>query len=269
MTTMHLPRRGEASAPGSDAVDGGAPDSGTRTLALVAGAFFLLTFIHVAILPLYNGVLNDRAFVLGSGSANAVRLGALVEIVTIIANVATGVILFQVLRRQQPAVALGYVAVRIFESTTIAIGTMCLLAVLTLREAGGAAGDAGNLTAVAAALVAVRDWTFVFGPGLCAGFGNGLLLGYLMLRSGLVPRRMALLGVIGGPLSLVGLVFVLFGVWEQDAPPQFLFTSLEIAWELSLSFYLLVKGFRASSPLIGGSAAGAPARTQLAMEGAA
>lgn len=100
-------------------------------------------------------------------------------------------------------------------------------------------------------LVAIRDWTFFFGPGICSGLGNGLLLGYLMFRSGLVPRNMALLGVIGGPLSLVGLAFVLFGQWEQDAPTQFLFTLGEIAWELSLSIYLIVRGFRPSPITVG------------------
>ncbi|HWC30697.1 MAG TPA: DUF4386 domain-containing protein, partial [Dehalococcoidia bacterium] len=160
-------------------------------------------------------------------------------------NAATGVILYQVLRRQQLAIALGYVAVRIFEAAIIAVGTCCLLAIVTLREEGVAGADEASLTAVGSALVAVRDWTFVFGPGLCSGLGNGLLLGYLMFRSGLVPRNMALLGVIGGPLSLIGVTFVIFGQWEQDAPQQFLFTIAEIAWELSLSVYLIVWGFRA------------------------
>jgi len=220
----------------------------TRAISLIGGLFFLLTFIHVAILFLYDGVLNDTNFVLGAGDDTPVRIGALIELVTIVANVATGVVLFQVLRRQQLGLALGYVGVRIFESTIIAVGTVCLLATLTLRDnyAGAAAGDAANLTAIGSALVAVRDWTFFFGPGVCSGIGNGLILGYLMFRSGLVPRKMALLGVIGGPLSLVGLVFVLFGVWEQAALPQFAFTLVEIAWELSLSFYLIFKGFRPS-----------------------
>jgi hypothetical protein len=220
----------------------------TRKVSLIAGIFFALTFIHVLILPLYDGVLNDANFVLGAGDVNAVRLGALVEAITIVANVATGVILFQVLRRQQLAIALGYVAVRIFESTIIAVGTVCLLAVVTLREdiAGASGADPATLSAIAGSLVAVRDWTFFFGPGFCAGLGNGLLLGLLMYRSGLVPRNMALLGVIGGPLSLVGLTFVLFGQWEQDGEAQFFFTLLEIAWEFSLSIYLIVKGFRPS-----------------------
>jgi hypothetical protein len=217
----------------------------TRKLSLVAGIFFLLTFVHAAILPLYDGILNDANFILGSGDVNPVRLGVAVEIITVVANAATGVILFQVLRRQQAAIALGYVAVRIFESTIIIAGTVCLLAIVTLREgvAGAVGIDPTTLTAIGAALVAIRDWTFFFGPGFCSGLGNGLLLGYLMYRSGLLPRRLALLGLVGGPLSLVGLGFVVFGQWDQDDPQQFLFTALEIAWELSLSVLLIVKGF--------------------------
>lgn len=226
----------------------------SRRMALLAGVFFLLTFVHVAILPLYNEVLHNRDFILGNGDVAPVRWGAIVDLAVAVCNVASGVILFQVLRRQQLGVALGYVAVRIFESTMIVVGTLCLLAILTLRSgvAGTAGADAASLTAIGGALVAVRDWTFFFGPGFCAGLGSGLLLGYLMLRSGLVPRGMALLGVIGGPISLVGLAFVLFGQWRQDAPQQFLFTIGEIAWELSLSVYLIVKGFR-PSPILDGA----------------
>ncbi|MGD9892888.1 MAG: DUF4386 domain-containing protein [Dehalococcoidia bacterium] len=236
------------SNPAATATSPGAQAAATRKIALIAGIFFLLTFVHVAILPLYGDVLTNPDFILGAGDATPVRLGAFIEVITAIANVATGVILFQVLRRQQLAIALGYVAVRVFESTIILVGTVSLLSIVTLREgfAGGAGAEAADLSAIGSSLVAIRDWTFFFGPGICAGFGNGLLLGYLMYRSGLVPRKLALLGLIGGPLSLVGLSFVLFGQWEQDAPIQFLFTFGEIAWELSLSIYLIVKGFRPS-----------------------
>jgi hypothetical protein len=228
-----------------------------RRISLIGGLFFLLTFIHVGILFLYNDVLNNANFILGEGSVAPVQLGAMIEIITIIANVATGVVLFQVLRRQQLGASLGYVAVRIFESCVIAVGTICLLATVTLREsfAGATGTEAANLSMIGSSLVAVRDWTFVFGPGLCSGLGNGLLLGYLMFRSGLVPRKMALLGLIGGPVSLIGVTFVVFGAWEQDAPQQFLFTAGEIAWELSLSFYLIFKGFRRT-----------PITTQMASE---
>jgi hypothetical protein len=217
--------------------------SRSRKLALVAGIFYILTFVHVAILPLYDDILNDPDFILGAGDEAPVRLGAIFDLLTAFFGIATGVILYQILRRQQMAIALGYVAVRTFEGVMIVVGSLCLLAIVTLREEGTTA-DAATLSAIGSALVAVRDWSFFFGPGICAGLGNGLLLGYLMLRSGLVPRNMALLGVIGGPVSVVGLTFVLFGQWEQDDPEQFLFTLGEIAWELSLSVYLIVKGFK-------------------------
>ena len=226
-----------------------------RKVSLIAGIFFLLTFAHVAILPLYDQVLTNPDFILGAGDDTLVRLGAIFDLITAFCGIATGVVLFQVLRRQQLGVALGYVAVRTFEGMMIMTGTLCLLAIVTLREGVGETigADAASVSAIGSALVAVRDWTFFFGPGLCAGLGNGLLLGFLMFRSGLVPRPMALLGVIGGPLSLVGLTFVLFGQWEQTGEMQFLFTLGEIAWELSLSFYLILKGFR-PSPIIGGRA---------------
>jgi hypothetical protein len=219
-----------------------------RKLALVAGIFFALTFVHVLILPLYDEVLNEPDFILGVGDVTPVRLGALADLATGLAGIATAVIFFQVLKRQNEALALGYIGMRTFEAVMIVTGTLCLLAIVTLREEpGGAEGaDEASLSAIGASLVAVRDWSFFFGPGVCAGLGNGLLLGYLMYRSGLVPRNMALLGVIGGPLSLVGLGFVLFGQWEQADPEQFLFTIGEIAWELSLTVYLIVKGFRPS-----------------------
>jgi hypothetical protein len=217
-----------------------------RRLSLVGGIFFLLTFVHIGILFLYDDILTNSAFILGAGDDMPVRIGAILDLATGLFGVATGVIFFQVLRRQNTALALGYVAVRTFEAMMIVVGTLCLLAIVTLRDAEATGANAENLTSIGSALVAVRDWTFFFGPGVCAGLGNGLLLGYLMLRSGLVPRNMALLGVIGGLLSLIGLTFVLMGQWEQDAPTQLLFTLGEIAWEFSLSIFLIVKGFKAS-----------------------
>jgi hypothetical protein len=95
----------------------------------------------------------------------------------------------------------------------------------------------------------LHDWTFLLGPQFCAGFGNGVLLGYLMYKSGLVPRPMALLGLIGGPLAFIGGVFVLFGAIEDPSGALFAFTIIEIAWEASLAIYLTVKGYR-PSPLL-------------------
>jgi hypothetical protein len=124
------------------------------------------------------------------------------------------------------------------------------MSVVTLRENfTGTSGDTASLDIVGQMLVAFHDWTFLLGPQFCAGFGNGILLGYLMYRSELVPRRMALLGLIGGPLAFIGGVFVLFGAFDQPSGPLIALTAIEVAWEASLAIYLTVKGYR-PSPLL-------------------
>ena len=61
---------------------------------------------------------------------------------------------------------------------------------------------AGTDAALGEAFVAIYDRAFLVGPGFFAGLANGVILGYLMYRSGLVPRGMAMLGLIGGPLVM-------------------------------------------------------------------
>ena len=80
------------------------------------------------------------------------------------------------------------------------------------------------------------------------------MLGYLMYRSGLVPRRMAMLGLIGGPLIFLSGIAVLFDVIEPGGPLQGIATIPEFFWELSLGIYLIVKGFLPSPSLLAGGA---------------
>jgi Domain of unknown function (DUF4386) len=221
-----------------------------RRTARIAGWWFVVTFVSsIPALLLYDPVLNDTGYILGGGADTRVQVGALLEVVTAISGIATAVVLYPIVKRQSQSIALGYVATRTVESTLIVVGLISLLAVVTLRE-DLAGSDPATLEAIGSSLVAIKDWTFLFGPAFCAGLGNGLLLGYLMYRSGLVPRRMALLGVIGGPLSVVGAIFVVFGAWDQTDTIQGVLTLGEIAWEASLGIYLIVKGFR-PSPILG------------------
>jgi hypothetical protein len=220
--------------------------------ARIAGLWFIGTFVFsIPALLLYDPVLNDADYILGGGLDARISLGALLEIFVVIANVATAVVLFPVLKRVNESVALGYVASRTIESTLIVVGLLSLMSVVTLRDdLADAAADTGSLNVAGHTLVALHDWTFLLGPQFCAGFGNGLLLGYLMYKSELVPRRMALLGLVGGPLAFVGGVFVLFGAFDQPSGPLFAFTAIEIAWELSLGLYLTFKGFRRTAPIL-------------------
>jgi hypothetical protein len=218
--------------------------SSTRKIALVAGVLFLITFItSIPALWAFQPVLDDPAgYIAGAGADNRIFLGAVLELLLIIANVGTAVVLFPILRRQSESLALGYVTARLVECTFIAVGLVSVLAVVSLRQ--DAAGTGAG--AVGVALAAIKDWTFLLGPGFIVGAGNGLLLGYLMYRSGLVPRRMAVLGLIGGPLICLSGIAVLFDVFEQGGTGQGIATIPEFLWELSLGIYLTVKGFKPS-----------------------
>ena len=176
------------------------------------------------------------------------RWGAFLELLLIIANIGTAVVLFPIVRRQNEILALGYVTARIVECVFIAVGILSLLTVVTLRqEAAGA--DAASLVAVGESLVVLHNWTRQLGPGFVVGVGNGLLLGYLMYRSALVPRLMAVLGLIGGPLIIVSGVAVLLGVIGADSVWQAIATIPEFLWELSLGIWAMVRGFNPSAAI--------------------
>jgi Domain of unknown function (DUF4386) len=217
----------------------------------IAGLWFIATFVFsIPAVLLYRPVLNHADYILGNGLDARISLGALLEILLAISNIATAVVFYPVLKRVNQAVALGYVASRTIESAIIVTGLMSLMTVVTLRDDfPGAGATSAPLNVTGHTLVAFHDWTFLLGPQFCSGFGNGILLGYLMYRSGLLPRQMALLGLIGGPLAFIGGVFVLFGAFKDPSTPLFAFTVIEIAWEASLAIYLTVKGYR-PSPLL-------------------
>ena len=246
MSTVSSPRangaaRGYALEPDPQARD--------QKLGRLGGIWFLVTFVtSVPAALLYDPLLNDADYILGDSAVARIQIGALLEVGLVISCVATAIVFYPVLRRQSEVLSLGCVATRIIESCLIAVGIVSVLAVLTLRE--DLASSAAGLDTTGQALVAVHDATFLLGPAFCAGFGNGLLLGWLMYRSGLLPRRMALIGVIGGPLAFLGATLVLFGAFDNTSAPKVLITVPEIIWELSLGIYLTLKGFRRSSPLL-------------------
>ena len=218
-----------------------------QTSARVFGVLFLITFITgIPAYFFYVPVLDDPRYIVGAGADTRVSFGAFLELILIIANIGTAVVLFPIVRRQNEILALGYVTARIVECVFIAIGLLSLLTVVTLRQEAAAGADAGSLVAVGESLVALRNWTAQLGPGFVVGIGNGLILGYLMYRSALVPRWMAVLGLVGGPLIIVSGVAVVLGVieeggvWQVGVIPEFL-------WELLLGIWSIVRGFNPSA----------------------
>ena len=220
-----------------------------QTLGRVFGWFFLATFLTSipAYFIGYARILDDPALITGAGAdpSTGVATAATLEVFLIIANVATAVIAYPILKRESEIGAVGYVTARLVEGIFIAIGIVSALAFLLMLQEGTAADPALGET-----FVALYYRAFLLGPGFMAGLANGVILGYLMYRSGLVPRGMAMLGLIGGPLVMITGIAVMFDAIERGGAVQAIATIPEFFWELSLSIYCIVKGFRSSSPIL-------------------
>jgi Domain of unknown function (DUF4386) len=237
-----------------------APTPAEQRTARITGAWFLATFVFsIPAFWFYNPVLNDGNYVVGSGQDTRIAVGAVLEIFLAISGIATAVVIFPIVKRVSESIALGYIASRTVESILILVGVLSVMSVVALREDLAAAGSTnGTSIAIALSLLALHDQTALLGPQLCAGLGNGILLGYLMWRSRLLPRPMVMFGLIGGPLAFLGGIGVLLGAWDNPSGPLTALTVLEVIWEFSLSVWLLIRGFR-PSPILTGQSAAIPA----------
>ena len=219
-----------------------------RKLATITGLLWIATFItSIPAVLLYDPLLNDPNFILGAGGGDTrIFIGATLELLLIIANIGTAVVPFALFRRYNERLAIGFVTARLVECGFIAVGIVSVLAIMTLRQDPGGTSD-GTLVGLGQSLVAVHDATFLLGPGFVVGVGNGLILGYLMYTSGLMPRRLAMFGLVGGPLVCIAGIAVMFGAFDASSTPQGLATIPEIIWEASIGLYLTFKGFKATS----------------------
>jgi hypothetical protein len=211
-----------------------------RKTSRVAGLFYLLTFVSIPTLALY-GSIHDPNYILEPGPDNAVFTGAILEIIVALAGIGTAVTLYPVLKKQNEGIALGFVCARVLEASTIFVGVVFLLAVVTLRQSGVGAGA----LVTSHALVAMYDRIFLVGQSFLPAV-NAMLLGSLLYKSRLVPRILPLTGFVGAILLVGADILVLFGFIGQRAPST-AFAAVPIAlWEFSLGIYLVVKGFKSS-----------------------
>ena len=221
-----------------------------QAIGRVFGWFFLATFVFSipAFFVGYHNMLNNPSWITGSGGdpSTGISFGAASEVLLIVCNVATAVVAYPVLKRESEMGAIGYVAARLCEAMFIAIGIIAALAFLLMRQEATAASTPvlGNV------FVAFYYRAFLVGPGFFTGLANGVILGYLMYRSELVPRGMTWLGLIGGPLVMITGILVILNAIPARGSVQGLAGGVEGLWELSLSIYCIVKGFRLSSPIL-------------------
>ncbi len=233
---------------------GRVPMDPMRRTASIVGWLFVITYVTsiAAKFALYPPLFQGD-YVTSPGQDTRVLWGALSEAILIIANIGTATAMYTVIKRHYPSLAISFVAARIMESVFIGVGILSVLTVVTMRQtyAGVDGAAAAGLTVVGDAFVILQEWTFALGPSFVVGVGNGLILGYVMYRTGLVPRRLAMLGLIGGPLIVLSGSAAMVGIIEAGSAWQSLSAGPEFLWELGLGVYLIVKGFRPSADVAG------------------
>jgi hypothetical protein len=223
------------------------PMDSLRRTAFIAGWLYLITFITSIPARVLYGPALDSNYILGTGSTSGVQLGTVLDVLCALAGIGTAVVLFPVVKRQNEGVALAFVGSRILEASALFVGVVSLLAVVTVRQdlSGAAGSDAAALTTTGDALVAMHNWAYLIGPGLLSGV-NALLLGSLMYRSGLVPRIIPTVGLIGAPLLIASGLLTMFGVWDQFSPYAAIAAFPVALWEFSVGSWMAFKGFNAS-----------------------
>jgi hypothetical protein len=223
-----------------------------RKTALVAGVLYLLTFVSIPTLFLYVPV-HDPRYILGPGPDTGVLLGGVLEVIVALAGIGTAVALYPVLKRQNEGVALGFVGSRVLEAAGILAGVACLLAIVSLRQAGAGTGA----LATGQTLAILYDRIFLLSQSLMPVV-NDLLLGFLLYQSRLVPRVLPLLAFIGAALLVASDIAVLFSLWGRSSTPAALAALPVALFEFSLGVYLIVKGFK-PSPILSSDARDASA----------
>jgi hypothetical protein len=222
-----------------------------RKLATVTGLFWIATFVtSIPAVLLYDPLLNNKDFILGAGGGDTrIFIGATLEILLIIANIGTAVLPYSLFKRYNEKLAVGFITARLIESGFIAVGIVSVLSIMTLRDDPAGISD-GTLVGLGQSLVAMHDATFLLGPGIVVGVGNGMIFGYLMYTSGLLPRRLTMLGLVGGPLLCLSGIAVMFGAFDLGSAPRALCAVPEIVWELSIGIYLTFKGFKTTVDVV-------------------
>ena len=214
-----------------------------RRSAFFGGLFYLVTFASsIPAVFLLRPVINDSQYIIGAGADTQVVWGTILDLVNALTAVGSAVALYPVMKRYSQSMALGFISTRMFEAAVVAIGVISLLTIVSLRHPGATGAEADSLVLTGNALVAAYNWVFLIGPNLMPAV-NGVLLGTLMYKSGLVPKAIPLMGLVGGPLLLVVTLASMVGITHHGSA-WWVVAAPIVLWEFSLGCWLLVKGFK-------------------------
>jgi len=220
-----------------------------RLAALAGGIFYLITFASsIPAAVLQQAALADGSYVTGAGQDAALAFSGILDVITALAGIGSAVALFSVVKREHEGLALGFVATRSLEAAMLGVGALMAISLVTLRQAAAASVDPTAFVPAGSALVAMQHWTTVLGPGM-ASF-NALMLGTALYRSGLVPRAIPALGLVGAPMFIAFVAGTILGVTETGSVLQGIAVAPFFIWELAVGLWMTFKGFRPSAPIV-------------------
>jgi hypothetical protein len=205
------------------------------------GILFIIATVAPLISILFIGSIYETDY-LHTVSANAsqVLTGALLWIVMTIAIVSIPILLYPILRKRNESLALGYVGARIFEGFFSAFNIISLLTLLSLsREFVNTATPVAAYFQTSGALILSSiNWSSIL---LDFPFTiSALVLNYILYKSGLIPRWLSILGLVGATLWLITIPFRMFSVF----PPSLEVLAFVIfIQEMIFAIWLIVKGF--------------------------
>jgi hypothetical protein len=219
-----------------------------RKTATVVGVFYILASASaIAALLLFQPILSGPNYLVnGFANQNQVILGVFMELILVITAIGTAVGLFPYVKKHNESIALGFIFFRFLEAIAIMVGIVAVLSLLALsREfTAAAASNASAYQAAGTAIKAVKDWTFIFGPHLFLGI-NTILYSYLLYKTRLVPRWLAIWGLSGAAIMFIVALFEISG----GIPPSWVAPlAMPIAiFEMALAVWLIAKGFNLSA----------------------
>jgi uncharacterized protein DUF4386 len=181
---------------------------------------------------------------LSTVSANSMLLtiGAMLWLIAVAGDAAHGVLMFPVLGQHSERIAFGYLATRIVDAIFVAVMALLILIQIPLGSEYLKAGASDTSYLQALSTVFMQAQLYAYEIAMIAVGLAGLMLCYMFYRAKLVPRLVAVWGLVGYAILLCGSVLQVLGFDLRliHAIPGGL-------WELFIGVWLIVKGFNSSA----------------------
>ena len=221
-----------------------------RTHAIWIGVFYIIAAASsiVAVL-LYQPVLRaDWYLAVGNGAGQQILFGVLNDLLLVVSAVGTAVMFFPYLRKTDEHLALFHLSFRFMEAVVIMLGLVGILGLYTMSGAfaTGQLTQAADLAATGVAFQSLHRWTFVLGPNLMLGI-NTTIYSYLLFKSRLVPRPLAVFGMITAVMVFAAGILDLFGIIAPDSAAKGIIALPVGVYEISLAVTLIFQGLRRKS----------------------